>query len=152
MSVVRTRVIGLGQRVAGDDGVGLAVLELLRARPLPDGVEVVAAADASALVDLLSGADAVIVVDAVLAARPGDVLDLDLAALASRAALPVSTHGLDVPQAIALAHVLHDEIAPSIRVLGVAVARPDHLHEGLSPAVRRGAEHAAERVRALVGA
>ena len=40
---MRARIIGLGQAAAGDDGVGLAVLEWLQARGVPPDIEVVRA-------------------------------------------------------------------------------------------------------------
>ena len=63
------RVIGLGQRVAGDDGVGLCVLDALEQDP-PAGVELCRVADAAQLVELVQGAERVVVVDAAVAAGP----------------------------------------------------------------------------------
>ena len=48
---MRARVIGLGQAAAGDDGVGLAVLDALRARGVPADVELVRATEDVALGD-----------------------------------------------------------------------------------------------------
>lgn len=149
---VRTRVIGLGQLAAGDDGVGLAVLDALRAAPLPRDVELVAAPDASALVDLLAGADAVVLIDAVLGGTPGAVLALSLEDLAQRGAPTFSTHGLSVPQAIELALVLGNGPAPVLRIVGVVVERPSGPGVGLSPAAAAAVPAAVARVRALIGA
>ena len=49
----RARIIALGQAAAGDDGVGLAVLERLRAEGVPPDVELVRAPEDFALVHLL---------------------------------------------------------------------------------------------------
>jgi hypothetical protein len=72
----RARVIGLGQALAGDDGVGLAVLERLGAAGVPDGVELVSARDESALLALLETPAPVVLLDAVLGGRPGEVVEL----------------------------------------------------------------------------
>ena len=149
---VRARVIGLGQPAAGDDGVGLAVLDALRATALPRDVDLVTAPDASALVDLLAGADAVVLVDAVLGGSPGAVLDLAPEDLAQRGAPTFSTHGLSIPQAIELAQVLGDGPPPSLRIVGVVVERPRAPGVGLSPAAAAAVPEAAARVRALLGA
>jgi len=151
-SRVRARVIGLGQPAAGDDGVGLAVLDALRGTPLPRDVELVAAPDASALVDLLAGADSVVLVDAVLGGTPGAVLDLAPEDLARRGAPTFSTHGISVPQAIELAQVLGDGPPPALRIVGVVVERPSAPGVGLSPAAAAAVPAAAARVRALLGA
>jgi hydrogenase maturation protease len=144
-------VIALGQAAAGDDGVGLAVLDELRAAPLPDDVELVRAADASALVDLLAGVRSAIVVDAVVGEHAGAVRELAPAELAARAALPVSTHGLDVSQAIELARILHDGAAPEVRIVGVVIERPRRLGTGLSPSAAAAVPAAAARIRELLG-
>jgi hydrogenase nickel incorporation protein HypA/HybF len=92
---VRAVVLGLGQRYAGDDAVGLAVAEVLRAR----GVDARPVHDASALVELAPAYDRVVVVDAVTGGGDaGQVLTLDPEAFAQ--AKPLSSHGLSVLDAL----------------------------------------------------
>lgn len=153
MRQLRRRVVGLGQRASGDDAVGLAVLERLRAEPPGGGVELVAAADPGELVGLLGDADDVIVVDAVVGAAPGEVLELLPEDVASRPPLPVSTHGIDLAQSIELARVLNDGVLPAIRIvgIGIGIAPPTRPGEGLSRPAQAAVARAAERVRALLG-
>ncbi len=147
------RVIGLGQRAAGDDAVGLAILDEIRRKGPPPGVEILELADASDLVEGLRCRGPVIVVDAVLGARPGEVLELAPADVTSGALAPVSSHGLGVGQAIELAGVLAPaELAPTIRLVAVTVRRPGGACVGLSPEVAAAVPRAAERVLALAGA
>ena len=47
----RARVIALGQAAAGDDGVGFAILEEIRRRGVPAGVELTSAPDPTALLE-----------------------------------------------------------------------------------------------------
>ncbi len=144
-------MIAIGQRVGGDDGVGYAVLERLQADGVPAGVELVRADEDAALVGLLETAAPVVIVDAVLGAPPGLVVELAPADLAAGGCTPVSTHGLGVAQAIALAHaVAPDGVAPSIRIVGVTIERPTRYAQALSPAVAAAVAPAAARVRALV--
>jgi len=147
----RARVIGVGEPAAGDDGVGRAVLERLRADGVPTGVDLVAVGDPTEIVGLLAGANPVIVVDAVLGARPGEVLELLPGDLAARNVRAVSTHAVGVLQAIELANVLNDVPAPAIRIVGIAIERPMQWGEGLSPPVAEAVATASERVRALLG-
>ena len=148
---VRTRVIGLGEPAAGDDGVGRAVLARLREDGVPLGVELLEVRDPSEIVPLLAGGAPVIVVDAIVGATPGEVLDLLPDDLAEQGALPVSTHGLGVLQAIELARVLNDAPASVVRIVGIAIDRPTRQGAGLSPPVAAAVARATERVRALVG-
>ncbi len=145
-----TRVIGIGQASAGDDGVGYQVLDALERSPLPHGTELVRIHDASALVDLVLTDSAVIVVDAVLdPQRAGAVRSLDAQALDASSPGSVSTHGLGVVQALELARVLHaDRIANNIRFVTVAIAAPrGYSHElsaGVAAAVPEARDHILE--------
>ena len=149
---VRARVIALGQAAAGDDGVGFAVLEALRQRGTPEGVELLQAADASAIISLLETSAPVVLVDAALGPPPGDVLELSPDELSDQGLHPVSSHGMGLAQAVELAAVLAPErVSRSIRVVAVAIARPDRYRHGLSPAIAAAVPRAAERVLALIG-
>jgi hydrogenase maturation protease len=144
------RVIALGQAVAGDDGVGLAVLDALRARGVPAGVELVRAPEDAALVSLLETRDPVVLVDAVLGAPPGEVVELSVDDLASRGVHALSTHGIGVPDAVALARTLApNAVTPSIRVVAITIERPARYGDRLSAAAAAAVPRAAERVLAL---
>jgi len=145
------RVIAIGQGAAGDDGVGFAVLDQLRRDGVPPGVELLRADEEGALVTLLETPRAVVLVDAVLGSPPGRVVELAPADLVASGLRPVSTHGLGVAQAIALARTVAPEgITPSIRIVGITIDRPLHYVQALSPPVAAAVAPAAARVRALV--
>lgn len=147
------RVIGIGQPAAGDDGVGLVVLDALRRRDLPAGVRLHAVAEPSGILPLLEGASAVVLVDAVLGARPGDVLHLEAASLAGARVVPLSTHGLGVAQALALARTLAPEAMPArLDIVGIGIERPAPGSTGLSAAVAAAVPRAVEDIIALLGA
>ncbi len=142
----RARVIGLGQAAAGDDHVGLAVIEHLRRAGTPENVELLIAAEPSALLPLLETRAPVVLVDAVLATPPGEVLVLGWEELEQRGLSTMSTHGLGVAQAVGLARLLQPStVSPSIHIVGVSIARPERFQQGLSPevaaAIPRVAEH-----------
>jgi hydrogenase maturation protease len=140
------RVIALGQRLAGDDAAGLAVADRLRARGL-DPIEVASAAD---LVTALEAPGDVVLVDAVLGEPAGSVLVLAPDDLAGGGLAAVSSHGIDVPSAIALASMLYPG-PRSVRVVGVVIGRAPRFTEGLSPEVAAGVEVATDRVIAIAG-
>ena len=147
------RVIAIGQTAAGDDGVGYAVLDRLRAEGVPPDVELMRADEDAALVTLLETPGPVVIVDAVLGSPPGRVVDLAPADLAAAALRPVSTHGIGVAQAIELARVVAgDQVAPSIRIVAITIERPAGYAHALSPAVAAAVAPAAARVRALLAA
>ncbi len=146
------RVIGIGQTAAGDDAVGLVVLRTLRERALPSDVELHALAEPSALVPLLEDGTPLILIDAVLAHPPGQVLELSAEELAAHTT-PLSSHGLGVADAIALARALAGgaAVAP-LHVVAITIARPERHTEGLSREVAQAVPHAVARVLSRIGA
>lgn len=141
------KVIGIGQPALGDDGAGGAVLDALRERPLPSSVILLDARDPSAIIDLIDPSTPVVIVDAVLGHPVGEVLSLGVDELASRASRRVSSHGLSVPEAVALARTLGEGgAAAPVHVVAITIARPPGYRHGLSPEVAAAVPRAVERV------
>jgi hydrogenase maturation protease len=149
-----TRIIGLGQSTAGDDGLGFAVLGWIREMGVPAGAELFEAKEASALIALLETASQVVLVDAIVGhGTVGHVVEFRAEELDARrpGPRPVSTHGLDVGQAVALARLVSGDTRPSeIWVVGVTIEAPRQYGHGLSPAVRDAVPAAGRAVLARV--
>jgi len=144
---VRILVIGLGTPF-GDDAAGPAVVARLAAEGLPAGVEAVIPRRPDALVDALEGAEAAVLVDASRAGLPpGTVHEPERGAL--REARALSSHGLGVSGALALAEALGR--APG-RLAIVAVEAGAVAGDGLSAPVRAALPEAVRRVRARIAA
>lgn len=128
----RAVVVGIGQDAAGDDAVGLLVARTLSAR----GVAALESTDATVLLALLAAGRKVVVVDAVVGnGDAGDVLHLRPDALAE-ASSSVSSHGIGVAEALALARVLHGADAlRAVEIVGVIVDGEPRLGSKLAPAV-----------------
>lgn len=144
-------VAGLGQVAAGDDGVGLRVIELLMQADLPEGVSLHRLADPVELVPLLGTGEAGVVVDAVLAAPPGVTRVLTEDELDPSPSAAVSSHGLSVLQAVRLARAIHPAVLP-VTFVAIQIAAPTAHHHGLSPDVEAGALEAAALVLAAAQA
>ena len=144
------RIIGIGQRAAGDDGVGLAVLDELARRHLPPDTELIPLRDPIELIPLLTSPEPLVLIDAVLGAPSGVVLALAPEELSKRATQPASSHGLGVARALELARALAPEhAAPPIRIVAITIAPPSAYCEGLSEEVARAVPQAADRVLGL---
>ena len=140
----RVVVIGVGNALRSDDGVGLAVAERVRRAA---GVDVVTCEDEpSRLLDAWNGADAALVVDAVSSgAAPGTVHRFD----ASAGALPAgvfrgSTHAFGVGETIELARAL-GRLPKLVKVYGVEGA-VFAAGEGLSRDVEASVEPLAQEL------
>lgn len=130
-------VVGLGNPMRGDDGIGPAVVAALRQLPVGGDVDLVTSdQDGPALLELWTQRPLVIVVDAVRSgAPPGTVHRLaeqDLAGWSARAASP-TTHRVGLPATADLARVL-DRRPQRLVVYGVEIAHVELGHQ-LSPAV-----------------
>jgi hydrogenase maturation protease len=129
---MQTLILGLGNLLLGDEGVGVHAARALTAGGLPAGV---AALDAgTALLDALpdlEAADLLIVIDAMRGGGPpGTVYRLEEAALARNGCI-ASLHGFDLPRVLALTR---RRSTPRLVVFGVEPGLIDWSLE-LSPRV-----------------
>lgn len=164
----RTVVVGLGNPVLGDDGVGWRVAEELERR-LSNGQALdpdtasghgravatvqMAAIGGLSLMERLVGFDQAILVDAIAGSGdpPGTVTVRDLADLATRSTGHLdSAHDAPLPLALRAGRALGASLPRRITVVGVAADGVDTFDDQLSPAVRAAVSVAAERVVRLL--
>ena len=142
-----TLVVGLGTAYGADDAVGLVVTERLRALRLP----ALTVPDASALVEVLGTRERVVIVDAVVGAgATGEVIHLVGEEIARAArGKPVSSHGIGVADAIAMARALDEGYATDVHVVGIAIDLPRKPATCLSAPVAMAVDRAVALVREL---
>lgn len=138
-------VLGVGNTDRGDDGVGRAVTKLLRANAAARVLE--HDGEATSLLRALEGHQAIWLIDAARSgAPPGTIHRIDCATDAPLPRSPVSSHGLGVAEAIALARALGT--LPS-RCIVYAIEASDFTSgASLSAAVAGAAREVAARVMA----
>jgi hydrogenase maturation protease len=139
-------VLGLGNDLYGDDGVGLHVVRLLeqdratRCAP-PNGdlaVDYVACAlSGLSLLDVIVGYDALILVDTILRPDPvtGRIRILDMVDI--RDVPGPSPHYISIPQTMALGRSLGLEMPKAVKIIAVEAMDVHSLGEGLSETMRR---------------
>jgi hydrogenase maturation protease len=103
------RIIGIGNPLMGDDGIGIAAVSALEKEGVPEGVEIIDGGTGGlTLLTLMEGAKKVILVDAVETGRePGTILRLageDLEPETSASSLSLHSSGL--PEVLALGRAL----------------------------------------------
>jgi hydrogenase maturation protease len=145
-------VIGIGRPAAGDDAAGVVIARTLGGRSLPPGVEVHAISSPEQLVGLLAGVWRAILIDALADAdAPGTLRCLRPEQLAAGRTAPVSSHGLDVAGAIALARMLDPAVAHTrIEIVTVSIVPPTGPGMALSAAVEAAVPAAVRLVLALL--
>ncbi len=148
------RIIGLGNVLAGDDGVGILAARRLKARlgkQQADLVEVQVEVIEAELVglevlDLMEGADVVMLVDAARSGHPpGTLHRLEVSdGPIGKTLFPHSTHALNAVDALELGRTL-GTLPPRVIVFGIE-AGTLRAGEALSPEVARALEEVAERL------
>ena len=131
-------VVGVGNSLARDEGVGPAAVERLKAESLPAGTRLLdAGTDLLTAMAGFAGADRVILIDAMRAGgAPGTIYRLTLEELEKRTragASALSAHGFGVVEAVGLARAAGMRFPPTV-VVGVEPGEVA-FGEGLSPAV-----------------
>lgn len=147
----RTVVLGLGNPVLSDDGVGLAVAtelkRLLAVAPIR-GVDVLASTRAGfELIDLLRGYTRAVILDCILLpdARPGRVCRLTLDDVSGCARL-VNAHEVSIGTAFRLAERMGIPMPHEAVVIAVEAADTATLAEGLTPAVQAAVAPLAQEI------
>lgn len=149
----RTLVLGVGNALMRDEGVGPRIIEeLISGWSLPDSVRVVDAGTLGlAIVHLLRDADYVLVADAVdgTGHPPGTVLRLKPEHFAPNQVLH-SLHDVRLVDVLAAARLVG--IEPTVECVGVQVAdiAPDQFEVGLTPAVEAALPRAVAAVLMLL--
>jgi hydrogenase maturation protease len=132
----RLLILGLGNLLCGDDGLGaLAAQRIAGTRLVPDGVKVLDGGTLGlALLPYLEDAERAILVDAIQAdAPPGTLVRLEGEEVGPAVAARLSVHQVGVSDLIEAAR-WHDRVPPTLVLLG-SVPETIELGIGLSPRV-----------------
>jgi hydrogenase maturation protease len=171
--MMKTLVVGLGNPLLGDDGVGWQVAEAVKqqlqfsdfgseiegtesqaaiSNP-PSAIEVdCLALGGLSLMERLVGYDRAIVVDAVtFGAAPGSVTCCDLAALPDQSAAHLTAaHDTSLQNAMRLGQLMGARLPDRVTVVGVEAERLFEFGEALTPAVAAAVPQAARLVLELL--
>ncbi len=150
-----TLVIGLGNPILGDDGLGWQVAEAVRTwlaadgAALADTVEVdCAALGGLSLMERMVGYDRAVVIDAVTMEQPpGTVLRFELEELPDFSAHnAASAHDTSLQNALRLGRQMGAHLPTRVTVIGVQAEQLYEFSEALTPAVAAAVPVAAQRV------
>ncbi len=153
---MRTRVIGLGNTILSDDGVGIYAAREIRRRLAAAGrtenADVVETeVGGFALMELMAGWDRVILLDAVLfdGVAPGTVVTIDPQDL--RTSLRIrSVHDIDLPTVLGLGRALGFAMPAEILIYGIQAGDACTLGEQLTPEVAEAMNRVVEKVLAAL--
>lgn len=141
---MKTLVLGLGNELISDDGIGLLVIRHLKEEYKGQAELVESSLHGLALIDLFIGYDRAIIVDAIKTDKyqPGEIIKLSPDDL-DHVVAP-SPHYSGMPEMLALAKELELEFPKEIVIFAIEVVDPYTLGGGLTPVIR-------EKLPELVG-
>jgi hydrogenase maturation protease len=148
-----TLVVGLGNPILGDDGVGWRVIDVLDQIEHEEASLQQACVGGVSLMELLVGYRRAIIVDAIIdpESEPGSVWCKPLAAVETRVASHLdSTHDAPLPAAIEAGRAMGADLPSDIEVVGIVIERGDVFGEELSDAIAAAVPIAAAEVAALL--
>ncbi len=137
-------ILGLGNDLLGDDGIGLLAAEALRGREGP-GVSIRTSAQAGLyLLEQLQGFEDAIVIDSVLGTCPGQVRELRGAEL-QEVSVP-SAHYVGLPEALALARASGLTVPSRLRIFGIEIDVSQRIGSPPTPGVLASLDNVAAAV------
>ncbi len=148
------KIIGCGNLLAGDDGIGIHVLNELKKTYLPSHIQLFeGGTDPLRLLDLLRNTSRVILIDAITGAgNPGEVFILTPEQIDTQPFEPLSLHQFSLPQIFQFGSELYPQEMPKeIFIVGIEGKSIDAYCTGLSPAVEQAIPQAIVAVLNLCG-
>jgi hydrogenase maturation protease len=148
---VNTLILGLGNAILCDDGVGIKAARYIAEQGAPPGVVVKEAELAGfALIDLLEGFDRAVVIDAVKlrGGAPGEIVVFASDAIAPSLHL-VAAHQIDLPTALEMGRRLGRPVPSVVHIVGVEIEDDTTFSESCTPAVEASIPAAAREALRL---
>lgn len=146
--MVRTLILGLGNSVRSDDGVGIRVVEQLKGQVQP-GVDLELAGTAGlGILETIAGYAKLIVVDAIdCGEEPGTVMQMQLLDLATRRTEHAfSSHEADFVTTLELGRRLGLPLPAEISIVAIQIADVACFSEFCTPPVEKAIPRAVELV------
>ncbi len=149
---MKTRVIGIGSTIRGDDGVGIHIVRRLRDYAMPNTDTMELGTAGLGLIDFIDGYDRLIIIDAIVTgAPPGTLFELTGDDVIRSVHLN-SAHEADLGTALALGVKLLEQRTPKhVVVLAVEAKNLTTFSEQLTPEVEAAIPQVLERLKQLTG-
>ena len=124
----RVVVIGIGNIILGDEGVGVHILNKLRQEKIPEQVELIeGGVGGIALLNFIKGAELALFIDALAGTKPGNVHRFtrdDLEGKIKTMLHPMSLHDIGLAEMIKIGNTLYpDEMPKEIVIYGVEITK-----------------------------
>lgn len=144
-------ILGVGNYLMGDEGVGVHIAEQLASEPLPPGIDVLDGGTGGFhLMSIMAGYRVIVIVDATIDGQEAGAIRLLEPRFAAEFPRAMSTHDIGLRDVIEGLGIL-DQL-PKIYVLTISVSELQNMEIKLSKPVADAAALAIEQIKGLAGA
>lgn len=143
-------LLGLGNDILADDGVGVVAVRLLKEQ-FQDYVDVVeASVGGFALLEILEGYEKALLLDAVATGNHPAGTILEFSRDDFQKVIAPSPHLAGIPEFFRLAETIGIPLPKDVRILAMEVEEPYLFREGLSPSVEKALSPFVESARRVL--
>ena len=145
-------ILGIGNPILGDDGIGFHVINALESNPPAEDITL-CAADVSGLglLDYIIGYDQVIIVDAIMTlnGKPGTVYHLSIENF-QPSKHTISPHDTDLPTALKLGTMMQLHLPKKINIVAIEIPQVHEFSQQCTPAVYNSISDAIKLISSLI--
>ncbi len=149
---MKSLILGIGNPIIGDDGVGFRVIEALQDDP-PQGDVTLTASDVSglAILDQITDFDQVVIVDAIqtVNGKPGELyrLKVDDFRVTKHT---ISPHDVDLPTALEMGKLLKLKLPQKISIVAIEIPDANEFSTELTPPIAAAVPAAVKMVKDIL--
>ena len=151
---MKVLILGVGNLLRSDDGVGLHVIEALRKEETGDNIDLIEAVSGLDILDAIKGYDRIILVDAIkTGGEPGIIYQLSLEDFKDKQTVnSFSTHlNMDIPTMLELGNRLFPEKMPEdIQIIAIEAEDITTISDKCTPKVEKAIPEVVELIKRLI--
>ena len=150
---MKVLVLGIGNPLRSDDGIGIHVIEALKAEDLREGVDIKEGISGLDVLDAIAGYDRIVIIDAIKSGgEPGIIYKLSVGDLHTQEMLHTfSTHDVDIPTMLQLGRDLYPgKIPEDIVIIAIEAEDIETFSETCTPRVEKAIQEVLHVIKELI--
>ncbi len=150
---MKTLVLGIGNSLRSDDGIGIHVAEAVRNEDLSLKIDIKEGLSGLDILGAIAGYDRIIIIDAIKSGgEPGTIYKLSVGDLHAQQTLHAfSTHDIDIPTMLKLGRDLYPgKIPEDIVIIAVEAEDTETFSETCTPKVEKAIQEVVHLIKELI--
>lgn len=150
---MKVLILGIGNPLRSDDGIGIHVVEALREENLREGVDIREGLSGLDILGAIAGYERIIMIDAIRSGgEPGTIYKLSVEDLHAQQTLHAfSTHDVDIPTMLKLGRDLYPGNMPEdIVIIAIEAEDIETFSETCTPKVEKAIQDVVHLIKELI--